>query len=519
MNLKTIKKLIDASSKKALQTSAKKAKDIEVLPALTKKDKKIVEEIIEEADTLSPKLKDVDLPKYEPFSKLEKQKALLATIPVGAGAAVAYNQLNKDIPSLPEQQASSIDNSIKDEEEGPLAANRSIMAALTPKDTNIEAPSKTQEKLQQKVSAASTLPIGSTEQSKPEEEPDLQNIDFGDNSIAKLQALRDALSRSRDAVFANSAARLGAATAAQMSGTKNQFDEAIAGQIEQAKSIPDDYLKEVQFEKEDPNSAMSKGYRDIAKSLGFNVIGSASASDLERIIPQMSNIYNQKQAQQARAEQAELDREARAEQRAMQMAMMSQSKQSARELKDEQLKNKFIENAQKVTAKEFEKLQKVENAFNSIEMAEKDKMGPADVTILYNFIKSQDPESVVREGEIALGQRGMSLAGRLRTATIGQFTGELLDPKFRKDVLKIARRLKDQGYNTYDQSVATIRDTAKQRYGFTDDELTLIDPDLNRKKKAEQAPKQAPAVKTLKPEDVDALTDAEVEAALKMRGL
>lgn len=45
MNLKTIKKLIDASSKKALQTSAKKAKDIEVLPALTKKDKKLLKNL------------------------------------------------------------------------------------------------------------------------------------------------------------------------------------------------------------------------------------------------------------------------------------------------------------------------------------------------------------------------------------------------------------------------------------------------------------------------------------------
>jgi hypothetical protein len=416
-------------------------------------------------------------------------------------------------------EASTLPINEKEEEEGPLPSNSSVRAALASKEQPVSQELPDVQSNLQKQSIKASIPTQAS-MSEPSEQSDLQDINFGDNSIAKLEALRDALSRSRGAVFANSAARLGAAAAAQMSGTKNQFDEAIAGQIKQAESIPDDYLKEVQFEKEDPNSAMSKGYRDIAKSLGFNVVGSASASDLERIIPQMSNIYNQKQAQQARAEQAALDRESRAEQRAMQLAMMSEARQATKDTKQEQLKNKFIENAQKVTSKEFEKLQKLETAFDSIEQAQGDKMGAGDVSILYNFIKSQDPESVVREGEIALGQRGMSLAGRLRTATLGQFTGEILDPKFRKDVLKIARRLREQGYNNYDQSVATIRDTAKQRYGFTDDELTLIDPDLNRKKKASQKqPAPQKDLKTIAPEDVDAMTDEEVEQALKMRGM
>lgn len=466
MNLKTIKKLIDASSKKALQTSAKKSKDIEVLPALTKKDKKIVEEIIEEADTLSPKLKDVDLPKYEPFSKLDKQKALLATIPVGAGVALGYNQLNKN---LPEQQASSLDNSIKDEEEGPLASNRSIMAALTSKDTNIEAPVTTEEKIQQKVSAASTLPIGSTEQSKPEEESDLQNIDFGDNSIARLEALRDALSRSRDAVFANSAARLGAATAAQMSGTKNQFDEAIAGQIEQAKSIPDDYLKEVQFEKEDPNSAMSKGYRDIAKSLGFNVIGSASASDLERIIPQMSNIYNQKQAQQARAEQAALDREARAEQRAMQMAMMSQNKELAKAAKEEATLEKRIDSARKEL--DAGTIQKAKQSYltakrieQSIAQFAKDPSGYSDYATLMGGLKTlQGDESVVRETEIRLGMNAGSLSDKVKNYMSQIATGKSLQPRQRQDIIKTVEIMKNVAKNNFLSQIQPIVKSAERR--------------------------------------------------------
>ena len=69
------------ASKKALATASKKAKDVEVLPALTKAEKKVAEEIIEETDTLSPRIKNMDLDNLQSkdsmLAKLEKQKGLL----------------------------------------------------------------------------------------------------------------------------------------------------------------------------------------------------------------------------------------------------------------------------------------------------------------------------------------------------------------------------------------------------------------------------------------------------------
>lgn len=423
---------------------------------------------IEEADLLSPKLtSDIDLPKNADQLKLDKYKAFMATLAAGGAGTAAYNMMDGDQPS---QEAMPI---------APQAAEapkieEPMMVAMPEKDNHIE---KATKNMMARLSRPSEAEIV---------RPAVKDIDFGDQTTASKEGYEDAQRRSNEAVLANSLGRAGAAFATGASGIQNNFDAGLADNIKQAQSIPKQYEDKIKFEKEDPNSAMSRGYRDIAKAMGFNIQGAASAADLERLMPQLANIYNQQEAQFSRAQMAKENREARRDELEMRLAMAAQQKQDQKDLKMDDKKNKFIQDAQKVTAKEFEKLQKVENAFDAIEQAKGDKMGAADVSILYNFIKSQDPESVVREGEIALGQRGMSLGGRLRVMTLGQLSGELLDPQFRKDVMKISRRLRDQGYNSYDQSVQMIRDTAQKRYGMTEDELTLIDPVLNRKKKKEE---------------------------------
>lgn len=429
---------------------------------------------IEDADVLSPRLNEVDLPLTPDQQKLNKYKAYLAATGAGGAGMLAVNLANPTGEPPPPMAA---------EVPAPIAPQAKIAPQI---EDPMDAPTE-QEKVARRMLA---------NLSRPSEaeiiRPAAKDINFGDqDSIASVEGLKDAQQRSREGVLGTNMARIGAAFSTGASGIKNNFDPMIADQIKSAESIPQQYQEQVKFEKEDPNSPMSRGYRDLAKSMGFNIQGQASAADLERLMPQLANIYNQQEAQHSRALTAKENREARRDELQMRLAMMAQAKKEQKDLKLEDKKNKFIADAQKVTSKEFEKLKKVENAFDAIEQAQNDKMGAADVSILYNFIKSQDPESVVREGEIALGQRGMSLGGRLRTMTLGQLSGELLDPQFRKDVLKISRRLRDQGYNSYDQSVQTIRDTAQKRYGMTEDELTLIDPDLNRKKKKKEAEDKA----------------------------
>lgn len=424
-----------------------------------------------EVDNLSAKLNNADLPLTPQQIKLNKMKAGLAALGAGgAGAALmsgvgsSSNEMALS-PAVPQNLQEDI--------------NKQVEASVKPSEQE-----KTIASMQAKLSRENANETAPTSQTK--------EINFGDmNSIANLQRLQELQEGSRKARLTNELGRAAMAAVTMAGNTQNPFDQILSSQAQAADKIPEDYLKQVAFEKEDPNSPMSKGYRDIAKSLGFNIKGQASAADLERLMPQLANIYNQEQGQIARREMAKESRLARQDELALRMSMM-------KDQKSEQKKGKFVEYAQKAIGKEFEKLQKVENAVDAIEAAKEDQMGPADVQILYNFIKSQDPESVVREGEIALGQRGMSLAGRLRTATIGQFNGELLDPQFRSDILKISRRLKDQGGKSYQQAVQTIRDTGTKMYGLNEDDLALIDPVLNREQKAKQqaVPQASPVGKS-----------------------
>jgi len=419
-----------------------------------------------EVDNLSAKLNNADLPLTPQQARLNKLKVGLAALGAGgAGAAIVSGMNQGPTSEMPISTAvpQDLQSQLKTQVEQAVPVSEQEKAIM---------------KMQARLGSEGEPPVASRQ---------VKDIDFGDGrTIANLQRLQELQEGSRKARLTNELGRAAMASITLAGNTKNPFDQILADQTKAADAIPEDYLKQVSFEKEDPNSPMSKGYRELAKSMGFNIKGQASAADLERLMPQLANIYNQQEGQIARKEMARENRLARQDELALRMSMLKDQKSNEK-------KAKFIEYAQKAIGKEFEKLQKVENAVDAIEAAKEDEMGPADVQILYNFIKSQDPESVVREGEIALGQRGMSLAGRLRTATIGQFRGELMDPQFRNDVLKISRRLKDQGGKSYQQAVQTIRDTGTQIYKMNDQDLTLIDPLLNREAKArEEAAKQAP---------------------------
>lgn len=426
---------------------------------------------IEEADTLSPRLNSSELPKSPIDELYRKYKMMVPVMGAGAAATVALN-------------------SGDGEGQPPIAST----APAAQQPAAIEPPKDSSKDLQAKFHAmkSSVKPSHSVEESPKEAK--LKDIDFGEgHSIASDDRYKQAQNLASQGELVNSLGKSGSLIGASIAGAKpGVADSIFDANIKSAQGLPKQYEDRVKFEKEDPNSSMSKGYKELAKSMGFNIQGNASAADIEKIIPQFANIYNQEQARIARGEQGKLDRESRADMARERALDRSAMREMALGTRQEQQKNKFIESAQVRIGKEFEKYQKVENSLDSLEQAKKDKVGASDVTMLYNFIKAQDPESVVREGEIALGQRGMSLGGRLRTMTLGQLSGEMLDPKFRNDIVKIARRLKDQGYTSYNQSVQTIRDTAKQRYGMSDDELTLIDPVLNRQKKKEESAKKLP---------------------------
>lgn len=67
-----------------------------------------------------------------------------------------------------------------------------------------------------------------------------------------------------------------------------------------------------------------------------------------------------------------------------------------------------------------------------------ERPGPRDVELLFKFIKAFDPESVVRESEIALAKSATSFMEGLKVWTKNKLKGALLSPDFRKAVLSAA---------------------------------------------------------------------------------
>jgi hypothetical protein len=155
------------------------------------------------------------------------------------------------------------------------------------------------------------------------------------------------------------------------------------------------FEKRVQFEKEDPNSPQSKGYRALAKSMGFEITGTASAADIEKQFPQLANIYNQKNSQKARHEDL-----------MMKLASLKDSKSSA--------------NADKLKKEDEDRLIKLNQQLNSPNMGSARNAlgrnqliinGAEKINALINSVPNQNELTGRQVYEIAKSLDGMLSMG------------------------------------------------------------------------------------------------------------
>lgn len=249
---------------------------------------------------------------------------------------------------------------------------------------------------------------------------------------------------------------------------------------QQANNLISQYKDQVQFEKEDPKSAQSEGYRQLAKSMGFEIKGNASAADIERQLPQLANIYNQKNSQKERREMAAENRAARLQEMQMRLA-------GTQDAKKEKQKIKALDDYSKAADKEYLSLKKMENAVATMSYNDFEKGGPQDVAALYSFIRALDPESVVREGEIALARAGMSWPQQLKGAILNRSQGGMMDPSYRKQMFTIAKHMAERGTAQYNELLMGKRERLKKSFGASDEEIEMVDPYLFRQKTRENA--------------------------------
>lgn len=239
---------------------------------------------IVEADTLSPLLKDVDLSTI-PSEQLERYKNWLKIGGAGAGAFAAANM----IPSV-ENEASK------------ASVNPSVSAPSSPPEAKpiaIKEPEK-------KQAVATTTPSISKKTPPPEAKEPISEPSFpssGDEfSTEKLRQLQEQSNRARSLT---GLARGMTAATHTMAGIKdNKFDAGFADQEKEAAQLPDQYVKQLESQKFDPNSAASRQARELYKQMGGTPNPNASAADLEKLNPTLEKMMANRESIASRKELA-----------------------------------------------------------------------------------------------------------------------------------------------------------------------------------------------------------------------
>ncbi len=296
-------------------------------------------------------------------------------------------------------------------------------------------------------------------------------IDFGDNtasSVAELKNQQDiANERLMTARLSSAADQLGSAIAGVKPGDQSFYE----GLAKDADRPVKQYLDRQSQEKEDPNSSISQGYRNLMKQFGVEVKGKASASDLEKIYPQIQRAYEARENRDARKEMAQLRREE-----------MAANKETTQKYKQDTQNNQFIYNASNKLLKHAEGMQKLRRAESLIDEAVANPSGINDVSALYQVISALDPESVVREGEIGLARQTSGLWGKL-SLLISQISTnpKLITKKSLKDMQSLIGQLKDVGESEYNKRRDVFFKQASSR-GVSEDRFGEIDPYFSEKK-------------------------------------
>jgi len=78
-------------------------------------------------------------------------------------------------------------------------------------------------------------------------------------------------------------------------------------------------------------------------------------------------------------------------------------------------------------------------SYQGIESSAKDPSAAGDLSIIFNFMRMQDPTSTVREGEQAMAENARGVPEYLRALYNRMLTGERLTPEQRKDFVKTAK--------------------------------------------------------------------------------
>lgn len=322
-------------------------------------------------------------------------------------------------------------------------------------------------------------------------------LSTGDSEDEFAKAQRDAANMKALGQFGKAGARLSAAIA----GVQNDptvMDEFLKGVDDPIKRIMqsrqasaeklqlEDAKRKFAFEKDkdDPNSVMSKLYRDTLQGFGDTVPAmksvlekipaNVSAAELERLSPTLFNLISAQVAREGRLETAKL------------MAAEKAEKREAQQKDDLFNKETKLRNEIKSVDKEVNYSQ-TKMAYDGLKQAFDEGRwgGLEDIQAIYGLIKALDPGSVVRESET-----GLVLSAEAPLVKFGNMPakisrGDLASPSFRKKLLTAFGNLEKTRRKQFEFKTAGTR-KAIDNYGLNADNILMQETGVTLNKETPQ---------------------------------
>lgn len=240
----------------------------------------------------------------------------------------------------------------------------------------------------------------------------------------------------------------------------------------------------------DPNSDVSQAFREYMRSYAkmanvpVNIDDRMSMADLQKTTGMLGNIVSAKMAQDARRDNLTL--------------MKGQKEEAAKDKKDQKNVD-FMErqlNNIKKNSKNYKAAQSAESLVALVEDAIKNPSAIKEIAATYETIKSLDPDSAVREGEVGLLQQGLSFRAKLQAlASKATDNPRVYGNEFLKTMRDYAQFKSVLAKKLYDKEFASVKALGKRR-GMSDEDVDVMNPmAASESSPAAEAPK-APAAPT-----------------------
>lgn len=163
-----------------------------------------------------------------------------------------------------------------------------------------------------------------------------------------------------------------------------------------------------------------------------------------------------------------------------------------RNYKDNLRKDQAIDSLRKEISTLSKPMFEIDTALSKINSAPETAAG--DITRVFSFMKLNDPNSTVREGEYATAQNAAGVPERIRAAYNNALSGTVLTPSQRADFRDAAIKLARSQYETFGSQITPHKNRIKSM-GL--DESQIL-PQFSQQSLLVNQPQQPPATQELK---------------------